>query len=149
MNPRQLNGAEDAQDYLWLTQDLWMEPDVWDWADKDADTKKSVRRMCCREGCEKVESSVSEFRRCSACMSVWYCAPDCQKRDWKTHKPSEFDSILSDSYLCSLYYTGCREHNSIKMASKAFAAGKSMPSDAPIVALADFMGCKVYTNAQE
>ena len=73
MNPRQLNGAEDAQDYLWLTQDLWTQPDVWDWADSDPDTKKNIQRICCREGCEQVESKVGEFKRCSACRSAWYC----------------------------------------------------------------------------
>lgn len=70
MNPRAMNGPEDAQDYLWLTQDLWMELDVWNWADEDAGIKASVRRMCCREGCDKVEANVAEFKRCAACKTV-------------------------------------------------------------------------------
>lgn len=70
MNARPMNGPEDAQDYLWLTQDLWMELDVWSWADQDADTKASVRRLCCREGCDKVEDKVAQFKRCAACKTV-------------------------------------------------------------------------------
>lgn len=25
--------------------------------------------------------------KCSACKVVWYCSPECQKGDWKAHKP--------------------------------------------------------------
>ena len=65
-----MNGPEDAQDYLWLTQDLWMEPEVWNWAEQDAEIKTSVRRICCHEGCGKVETQVAEYKRCAACKTV-------------------------------------------------------------------------------
>lgn len=68
--PRAQNGPEDAQDYLWLTQDLWMQSDVWEWADQDPDTKNTVRRLCSRGACQKVETEVAEFKRCAACKTV-------------------------------------------------------------------------------
>ncbi|KAF9007115.1 hypothetical protein BDQ17DRAFT_1351458 [Cyathus striatus] len=74
-DPRVLNGPEDAHDYLWLTQDLWMKPYVWNWANDNPD--------CSREGCEKVEIQVAEFKRCSACHKVYYCTTKCQNADWK------------------------------------------------------------------
>jgi hypothetical protein len=67
-----MNGPEDAHDYLWLTQDLWMDPDVWNWADQNPEIKASVRRLCCREGCGKIESTVAEFKRCAACKTVCF-----------------------------------------------------------------------------
>jgi hypothetical protein len=67
-----MNGPEDAQDYLWLTQDLWMEPDVWNWADQDAEIKASVRRLCCSDSCGKVETKVGEYKRCAACKTVCF-----------------------------------------------------------------------------
>lgn len=67
-----MNGPEDAQDYLWLTQELWMESDIWNWADRDQETKASVQRLCSREGCQKVETRVAEFKRCAACKTVRY-----------------------------------------------------------------------------
>lgn len=91
MNPRQMNGPEDAHDYLWLTQDLWMEPDVWSWADGNEDIKTSIHRCCGRDGCSKTESKPGEFRRCASCMSISYCDPSCQKQDWRNHKPSKLD----------------------------------------------------------
>lgn len=72
MNPRAPNGPEDAQDYLWLAQELWMESDVWEWADNDEDTKTTVRRLCSRNACEKVEEEIAQFKRCAACKTVLY-----------------------------------------------------------------------------
>ena len=78
MNSRPMNGPEDAQDYLWLTQDLWMESDVWNWADQDAKIKATVQRMCCSDSCGKIETRVAEYKRCAACKTV--CPPIVQGR---------------------------------------------------------------------
>lgn len=68
-----MNRPEDAQDYLWLTQDLWMEFDIWNWANQDAEIKATVQRMCCSDSCGKVETKVAEYKRCAACKTV--CLP--------------------------------------------------------------------------
>jgi len=85
--PRQKNGPEDAQDYLWLTQDLWMEPTVWSWANDNPDIKAALLRKCSRSECHEKEKRIKEFKHCGACQEAWYCGSSCQKEDWKKHKP--------------------------------------------------------------
>jgi hypothetical protein len=65
-----MNGPEEAHDYLWLTQDLWMKPDVWKWANENPDVKKVVLKSCSRAGCSAAEETVTQFKRCSACHLV-------------------------------------------------------------------------------
>ncbi|KAF8891041.1 hypothetical protein BD779DRAFT_1610723 [Infundibulicybe gibba] len=72
MNPRASNGPEDAQDYLWLTQDLWMAEDVWAWVDANPDVRKSILRECSNKRCSNSQ--------------VFYCSPACQKAGWAGHK---------------------------------------------------------------
>lgn len=67
---RTRNGPEDAQDYLWLTQDLWMKDDVWNWANNNVDAKNVVLKVCSRESCGAKETQVAEYKRCSACHRV-------------------------------------------------------------------------------
>lgn len=88
--PRASNGPEEAHDYLWSGQDLWMEEDVWNWADSQPDVKALVLKKCSRAGCENHESRVAQFKRCGSCHLVFYCGTECQKADWQTHKPSGF-----------------------------------------------------------
>lgn len=40
-----------------------------------------MQRIC--SFCEKLGD---RFKRCSRCLRVWYCSPECQKSDWKKHK---------------------------------------------------------------
>lgn len=67
---RMPNGAEDAQDYLFLTQDLWMKNDVWTWANNIAGAKNAVLKKCSQTSCVEVEKHVAEYKRCSACHLV-------------------------------------------------------------------------------
>ncbi|KAJ6589753.1 hypothetical protein B0H19DRAFT_1104631 [Mycena capillaripes] len=96
------NGSEDAQSYLWRSQELWMLPDVWEWANNNLNVKTSVRRIC--NGCEDAESAVAAFKRCAGCHLVSYCSSECQKADWPAHKQL------------------CRSHQEKKKSIRAFGA---------------------------
>ncbi|KDR78106.1 hypothetical protein GALMADRAFT_245117 [Galerina marginata CBS 339.88] len=121
--PRGINGPEDAQDYLWLTQDLWMATDVWNWANDNPDVKSAVLKVCSRSTCGVREVRVGEYKRCSACHLVSYCSGACQKDDWVRHKPE------------------CLDHKKQKAAIRAFSMGKAPPRDGPIPMFAsDMMG---------
>ncbi|KAG2006119.1 hypothetical protein CC2G_002464 [Coprinopsis cinerea AmutBmut pab1-1] len=69
-NPRAPNGPEDAHDYLWYGQDLWMKPDVWNWVNSREDVKEIILRTCNHVGCSARETEVAQFKRCSACRLV-------------------------------------------------------------------------------
>lgn len=47
--------------------------------------KAMVLKHC--SNCFKEEASKDNFRLCSACTGVLYCSEECQKHDWKRHKP--------------------------------------------------------------
>ncbi|KAJ7087158.1 hypothetical protein C8R44DRAFT_687388 [Mycena epipterygia] len=87
MTGRMYNGLEEAHDYLWIAQDLWMESDVWDWVNEDPAVADHVLKCCSRLGCPAQETRATEFKRCAACRLVMYCGSGCQKADWKRHKP--------------------------------------------------------------
>ncbi|KAF9007114.1 hypothetical protein BDQ17DRAFT_1302547 [Cyathus striatus] len=106
---RSFNGPEDAHDYLYLTQDLWMKSDVWNWANNNPDVKKFILKKCSRKECQNVEVLVAEFKRCSACHLVYYCNTNCQNRDWKNHKPE------------------CKKYKEYKRITKTFHGGKGLP----------------------
>ena len=62
------------------------------------------------------------FRKCSACKSVLYCSPDCQKADWKAHRCVFFHSHLMDFLLtvstqfvvCSCCSRACKQMQDLK-----------------------------------
>ncbi|KAF5326513.1 hypothetical protein D9611_000712 [Ephemerocybe angulata] len=103
--PRTVNGPEDAHDYLWLIQDHWMIPAVWNWVNNNPDAKKVLLKTCSRTGCAQREGAVAQFKRCAACKLEMYCSADCQKVHWREHKPV------------------CKEHQARKATNKAFARG--------------------------
>ncbi|KAG6334760.1 hypothetical protein ID866_4326 [Astraeus odoratus] len=119
--PRTLNGSEDAQDYLFLTQDVWMADDVWTWANSTAEAKNSVLKPCANSECGAVETKVAQFKRCAACKQVAYCSQACQKNGWKAHKPR------------------CQEYQQIKSTIRAVYAGRAPPADAMPTMSADIV----------
>ncbi|KAK0479903.1 hypothetical protein EDD18DRAFT_1111601 [Armillaria luteobubalina] len=127
MSSRGWNGPEVAHDYLWLVQDLWMNDDVWNWADNHPEAKEATFKICAKPSCTLKETRAAEFQRCSSCHLVSYCSQACQKADWKRHKPD------------------CQFHKMKKAAVHAFHAGKAAPEGCtiPIVA-ADFSGGAVH-----
>jgi TPR repeat protein len=46
-----------------------------------------VRHVCASESCATAEKYDAD-RVCSGCRSVFYCCPECQRADWKGHKPA-------------------------------------------------------------
>ncbi|KAF9221491.1 hypothetical protein BS17DRAFT_796994 [Gyrodon lividus] len=113
MSARAFNGPEDAQDYLFLTQDVWMEIDVWEWADGIQEAKKILFKTC---------ANAYQF---------------CQKNDWKIHKPScQQHKKLKDTIRA--FQTGrTSPENAFSMASADFADARMFMHTAQFV---DFNG---------
>ncbi|KAG2030373.1 hypothetical protein BDR03DRAFT_929088 [Suillus americanus] len=126
-NPRGFNSPEEAQDYLWLTQNLWMDPVVWEWANNDVDVKKALLKSCSNVDCDAVEQSVTQFKRCAACKEAVYCTQECQKSHWKTHKPT------------------CKQQKQLKDMVRAYQKGKPIP-DGAHMASADFANGMSFIN---
>ena len=56
-------------------------------ADQRADVAKYGLKECALPSCGKLEASVGEHVRCSACRSAWYCSAEHGTLHWKEHKP--------------------------------------------------------------
>jgi hypothetical protein len=46
-----------------------------------------VRHVCASVSCATAEKYDAD-RLCAGCRSVIYCCPECQRADWKGHKPA-------------------------------------------------------------
>jgi hypothetical protein len=49
--------------------------------------KKDKSKMCAKDGCGALIEANKQCSRCSQCSVVYYCSRDCQRTDWKVHKP--------------------------------------------------------------
>ena len=52
-----------------------------------ADVAKHGLKECALPSCGKREVSVGQHKRCSACLSMWYCSAEHGALHWKEHKP--------------------------------------------------------------
>ncbi|KAF9041801.1 hypothetical protein BDZ89DRAFT_1060165 [Hymenopellis radicata] len=109
---RPYNGREDAHDYLWLAQDMWMKPDIWEWVNSQPEAHQVTLKPCGNASCDRRESGTAEFQQCSSCHQIWYCSVTCQRADWKSHKSE------------------CQARKLQQQAKKAFAAGQPLPEKA-------------------
>ena len=66
--PRSMNGPEMAQDYLYLSQELWTEPAAFAFASADPDVRAGTLKEC--HECKKKEAANGEHKRCAACKLV-------------------------------------------------------------------------------
>jgi hypothetical protein len=56
-------------------------------------TKKTLR-TCSSPNCDKVESRLDQYQRCSRCKVVYYCSKECQKNDLKNHKEIKCNAVM-------------------------------------------------------
>jgi hypothetical protein len=45
------------------------------------------KNRCCA-GCKAAPSATVKLQRCTRCMSVEYCSKECQRAQWRSHKPN-------------------------------------------------------------
>ncbi|KAJ6575749.1 hypothetical protein DFH09DRAFT_915347 [Mycena vulgaris] len=119
MHARGINSPEEAQDYRWLTQDLWTETRAWNWITSDIVLNRELLKICSHPDCAAQETKPTQFKQCAACHQVTYCAQPCQRADWKRHKAE------------------CREHAQLKKTIKDFEKNKPNTTKIPILS-ADF-----------
>lgn len=78
-----LKGARDAVKYIYEAQrdDEANEEEV----DSDDDWQEEIQLSRCGL-CDKEEKVPHGFKKCSRCMVLTYCSPECQSEHWKIHK---------------------------------------------------------------
>ncbi len=83
-NDRCLNIARrDVQCILNNTQFRVSTLEIYD----DSGAMDRVRHVCASVSCATAEKYDAD-RLCAGCRSVFYCSPECQRDDWKGHKPA-------------------------------------------------------------
>nr|GAT45920.1 predicted protein [Mycena chlorophos] len=142
-SPRQPNGPEEAQDYRWLTQELWTTPDVLRWIQdcmkhgtrasgaegaSEPTLRDAVLKKCGDSSCGNQETKALEYKRCAGCHLISYCSAPCQKADWPNHK------------------SACKERTQLKLARKGLMKGKGNVTDMPVFAMDMAGGVPVLYN---
>ncbi|KAI0650064.1 hypothetical protein C8Q79DRAFT_364734 [Trametes meyenii] len=77
---------EEAHNYRWQAQQLWVAEDAWNWISTNHDVQAAVLKTCSRGPCDQQESVPLQFKRCKGCKRTFYCGRDCQKMDWGWHR---------------------------------------------------------------
>ena len=77
---RRARGLLDATDFSTRALELSK-------AEQRADVVKYGLKECALLSCGKLEASVRQHKRCSACRSAWYCSAEHAALHWKEHKP--------------------------------------------------------------
>ena len=57
-------------------------------AARRADIAVHGLETCALPSCDKQETTVQQYKFCSACRSVWYCSAEHGALHWKEHKPA-------------------------------------------------------------
>ncbi|KAI0373629.1 ankyrin [Pilatotrama ljubarskyi] len=57
------------------------------------------------DSCAVCQKSEVQLKRCTRCLSTWYCSRDCQKSDWKSHKRTCKASDANSTITFKPYYS--------------------------------------------
>lgn len=61
--------------------------------------KVTLKVNCCIVCKKETAEGGKPLKQCSLCHRVYYCSQNCQKQDWKTHKP-----VCKDADKCIQEY---------------------------------------------
>lgn len=107
---------------MFVTQDVWIKDDVWEWANASHEAGSNVIKVCSNSACGAAETQAAQFKRCAACKKVVYCSQPCQRSDWSKHKPR------------------FQQHQEMKNTIRAICNGRTLPAGAVPTYSADFVG---------
>ena len=89
-------------------------------------------RVCTK--CRKPESQLpTSLKRCAKCHGNFYCSRECQKADWKTHKPVCGEGMAAQG-------SSATAPKSLEDLISTFTAGSGIPISAHAIASNSFAG---------
>ncbi|KAL0063864.1 hypothetical protein AAF712_009217 [Marasmius tenuissimus] len=129
--PRTFNSSEDAHDYLWLSQNLWMDDGVWYWISENPDARKSVLLDDARGVYRPPIVAVNAKNQTgSGIRRVHHFSIRTLLPAWLTR-----------------FLTDCERIRSFKAIARAVATGKPLPADSNTpVYVADSSEHGIYTQ---